>query len=472
MYAATGDYIDGVLDPSNDERNLRSRGYEVIVSGNARDGKWDKKNVPRSDDFGADIHVVTHTNAFGGGCGSSAQYFLAMWRDGAASTGKALAEVFASTVGEAVPGADSSGTDKHYFGGSLGELADPDADYRVYNEVFFHTNEDAVNWMESGRGIGNGVKNGAWRYGLAIDEFLGHPDENPPASASYSTLSGVPGFGRAPGDARRDEAIAVWEAYKREVSVAECMAAAGFDYEPEVGSAARVVIDVVADLKLRDRGVAPTGGAVLSGSPNSPNEALLDALDPARRDGYYQALYGVSESDYTDYARSGIIPEGEGPDYARGGCFGSAKAKIPSVWALRREILPELIDRRRALSTGPEMAGVRAELSACASGHGVDAETMSELQARSADGAPGGRAALKACGDIWREGISLARTKLDNTLAKTVYAARLQRQRSAYDGVLDKIAVDTGFIAYIVAAADEARPRLEAAERLAGIADE
>jgi len=45
-------------------------------------------------------------------------------------------------------------------------------------------------------------------------------------------------------------------------------------------------------------------------------------------------------------------------------------------------------------------------------------------------------------------------------------------QGSAYDGVLDKIAADTSFIAYIVAAADEARPRLEAAERLAGIADE
>ena len=180
----------------------------------------------------------------------------------------------------------------------------------------------------------------------------------------------------------------------------------------------------------------------------------------------------MSESDYTELARSGIIPEDEGPDYARGGCFGSAKAKTPSVWALRRKILPELIDQIRALSTGPEMASVRADISACASGHGVDAETMSELQARSADGVPGGRAALKACAHIWHEGKNLARTKLENTLAKTVYAARLERQRSAYDGVLDKIAADTSFIAYIVAAADEARPRLEAAERLAGIADE
>ena len=31
------------------------------------------------------------------------------------------------------------------------------------------------NWMEAGGSIGNGVKNGSWRYGWAIDLFLGYP---------------------------------------------------------------------------------------------------------------------------------------------------------------------------------------------------------------------------------------------------------------------------------------------------------
>lgn len=174
-YAATGNYYNGQYQPTNSLRNLRSRGYKVVVSANARDDNY-AQNINRSDNYGADIHLVTHTNATGSGCPEDPQYYLAMWRDGSPATGKVLAQTFASKVGPTVPGADNSGTDVHYSGRALSELVNPDAAYRVYTEAFFHTNENAVdNWMEQGGGVGKGVKHGSWRYGWAIDVYLGYP---------------------------------------------------------------------------------------------------------------------------------------------------------------------------------------------------------------------------------------------------------------------------------------------------------
>lgn len=60
-----------------------NRGYKVVVSANNRnDGSSTNKNS--SNNWGANVHIVTHTNA-SSGCASSPQYLLVMFRSGNAN---------------------------------------------------------------------------------------------------------------------------------------------------------------------------------------------------------------------------------------------------------------------------------------------------------------------------------------------------------------------------------------------------
>ena len=168
-YAAAGNYKDGVSSSSS-TRSIRARGYHVKVSANSRDGGY-MRNKTASDNWGADVHLVTHTNAGRG------NYMLIMVDDETAtSADRELRSQLDSRLGYQVPGTEVLATDNSGYTNerNLAELR-ADAEYNVYVELVFHDNQDHVDWLGSGDDWGRSVKHHAWRYGYAIDEALSYP---------------------------------------------------------------------------------------------------------------------------------------------------------------------------------------------------------------------------------------------------------------------------------------------------------
>ena len=168
-YAAAGNYKDG-NSSSSSTRSIRARGYHVKVSANSRDDGY-LHNRTASDNWAADVHLVTHTNA---GQGS---YMLIMIDDQAStSADRSLRSRLDSRLGDQVPGTEVLATDNSGYTNNrnLAELS-TDAEYNVYVELVFHDNQDHIDWFGSGDDWGRSVKYHAWRYGYAIDSALGYP---------------------------------------------------------------------------------------------------------------------------------------------------------------------------------------------------------------------------------------------------------------------------------------------------------
>ncbi len=143
------------------------RGYYVITSGNPRDDSY-VSHVTYANNWGAQIYIVTQTNAQSGGCGGSASYLLVMY-DGGSATSETLKTQLISALDGATPGANNSWPCTDY------ECTNPWAWYRSYVELFFHTNTAAKNWFQGSGAEGAGGVTESWRYGYAVDVILGYP---------------------------------------------------------------------------------------------------------------------------------------------------------------------------------------------------------------------------------------------------------------------------------------------------------
>lgn len=156
-------YYAGVVNTGG-SGGFKQRHYKVAVSANARDNGW-RINRDQSNNWGANVHLVTHTNA-NVGCGDSAQYLLVMFRSGN-NRSKYLRNHLIEKLNPVVPGGKNTWDCDH-----LGECY-AQAGHKAYVELFFHTNRNAVNWYQSGNyGI---AANESWRYGYAVDDHLGYP---------------------------------------------------------------------------------------------------------------------------------------------------------------------------------------------------------------------------------------------------------------------------------------------------------
>ena len=144
---------------------------------------------------------------------------------------------------------------------------------------------------------------------------------------------------------------------------------------------------------------------------------------------------------------------------AQGDCLGEAQAAIPGIWALRRELLPEIQAELADLPDGPELAATRAELASCAARYGVKADTMADLEQSLIDGVSGAGKAVMACEEIWIEGFSLARIEAENALVARKFAKQLQGQAEAYEGAIDRIREDGALVSHAIGAVEEAEPR-------------
>ena len=325
---------------------LSSRGYQTRVSPNSRDDGW-RLNRDESNNWGADVHIVTHTNAYVG-CDNAAQYLLVMYKTGDANS-IGLKDRLLGRLDPVVPGGQNS-----WNCDNLGECA-ANAPHIAYIELFFHTNQKAANWFIGGLKDpqATGAAEASPQLGLALDEHLGHPRAET-ATQSMSLLDEYAGFGQSPEAVQRDETIAYWEAFQREQQIAECMVDAGFDYTPAVAFPADDMLEVAAGL-----GVAAEGSSAASAQPASPatwNRDYERGLSDDERERYNQTLLGESAADVAEADRTGIVPEGRSAEeFATGGCFGQAEAAVPSIWDARRDVAPEL-DALRERGVGRDAA--------------------------------------------------------------------------------------------------------------------
>lgn len=166
-YAANGFYYAGLYQPSSHNRNVHSRGYRVRLSPNTKDDGY-MENSTASQNYGSDLHIVTHTNAAGNGCPNSTSYFLAIYRGGQQKD-QDTAQAFYDIMKDVAPGGQNIGTDTAWFGGTLAELSTNASMGDAYMELVFHTNQSAQSWIYSE------TDPNAWNYGYAVDTRLGYP---------------------------------------------------------------------------------------------------------------------------------------------------------------------------------------------------------------------------------------------------------------------------------------------------------
>jgi hypothetical protein len=319
------------LNDSGD--TLTTRGYQTRVSPNSRDDGW-RLNRDESNNWGADVHIVTHTNAYVG-CDNAAQYLLVMHKTGDTNS-IGLTDNLLEQLDPQVPGGQNS-----WNCDNLGECA-ADAPHIAYIELFFHTNQAATDWFVGplNDAQATGAMDASPYLGAALDEHLGHPGAAA-TTLSTSSLDDYAGFGQSAAATQRDETIAYWEAFQREQLITECMAEAGFEYAPAVAFPTGDMREVAEGLGIEDTGSSFELPQL--SSPVSWNRDYERGLSDAERERYHQTLLGESAAAVAEADRTGIVPEGRpAEEFAMGGCFGEADAAVPSVWDARRELAPDL----------------------------------------------------------------------------------------------------------------------------------
>lgn len=169
-YAANGNYVNGSYSPNSYGRNLHSRGYVVRVSRNdpEPDPYGYLQNRDESRQWGAQIHIVTHSNAVAGGCPNSTNYLLGIWETNHPNdellTKKIVANLDSQAPGGSTTWSSSGLAELSTHKGTGSSTGD------AYIELQFHTNPTGQEWMKEQSDNGP-----AARYGLSVDSFLQYP---------------------------------------------------------------------------------------------------------------------------------------------------------------------------------------------------------------------------------------------------------------------------------------------------------
>jgi hypothetical protein len=145
-----------------------NREYDVAVSNNPRTETEYTNHVAYANNWGADVYIITHTNA-NVGCGDGSSYLLVMPRSTVPNSVGLASELLAD-LDPATPGGQNS-----WNCDTLYECLYANAMHRAYVELFFHTNLSAVNWFQGDGVEGHGGVTESWRYGTAVDNRLGYP---------------------------------------------------------------------------------------------------------------------------------------------------------------------------------------------------------------------------------------------------------------------------------------------------------
>jgi hypothetical protein len=265
-------------------------------------------------------------------------------------------------------------------------------------------------------------------------------------------LDDVPGMGLTPDAVARDEMISYWEAWKRDVTVQDCMRRAGFQWEPEVAYPSEAV-DLVAD----HLGVTPA--ATGSENPAARNSRRAAALGATDRDRYFRRLLGESSATIAFVEdHDGALPPGEAAeDFASGGCRGAADARVGSLWNLRRQLGADLSARLQAARKAPEFAAERGRYQRCAALQGLAGVHGPADVDRALD--HGNRRAAVAvdarCAGFWRQ-VEEAALRRAAAGVRTAHAAAVDRQQRRYADAVPTMRRDRNFLRFLAAAAGRA----------------
>jgi hypothetical protein len=294
---------------------------------------------------------------------------------------------------------------------------------------------------------------GALALALAVPGNAAPDAARAPDQHAARPLDDVPGMGLAPDAVARDEAIAYWEAWKRDVSVQGCMRRAGFEWEPEVAYPSEAVVLVAGHL-----GVTPTadGGGETAATRNARRAGALGSTE---RERYFRTLLGESAATIAFVEdHDGALPPGEAPeDFASGGCQGAAVGAVGSVWELRRQLGPDLARRQRAARGAPEFAAERGRYQRCAAQQGL-AGVQSPADVDRALDQGDRRVALAVdarCSGIWRQADEAALGRATQGLRKA-HATAVDRQQRRYADAVTTMRKDREFLRFVAAAAGRA----------------
>jgi hypothetical protein len=257
-------------------------------------------------------------------------------------------------------------------------------------------------------------------------------------------------MGLSPDAVARDEAISYWEAWRRDVSVQDCMQRAGFEWEPEVAYPSEAV-----DLVAQELGVTPTPDAG-GGNPAARNAGRAAALDAAARDRYFRTLLGESAATMAFVeSHDGEVPPAESAaDFATGGCRHAADAGVGSLWALRRQLGRDLSARLNAARKGPEFAAERGRYQRCAAQQGLPrVQSPADVDQALEEGNEQVALAVEAkCATIWRSADEAALGRAAHGF-RAAHAAAVDRQQRRYARALSTMRADQAFLRFVAEAA-------------------
>ena len=260
-------------------------------------------------------------------------------------------------------------------------------------------------------------------------------------------LDSIPGLGRSPDAVLRDDAIAYWEAWKRDLEVQECMSAQGFVWEPEAAYPPEVADDVARYL-----GVAP----LRSGSRDTAvvrNDRRATALGAAVRNRYFRTLLGESAAAIDFLEKSGgQLPPGESAaGFATGGCRGKADAAVGSVWDLRRDLSDDMASLLDEARSAPDFVDAQDEYQRCVQRHGLaGVRSPADVDRALEEGDDRALAAAESCSTIWLKADEEASARAANALLQA-HPVALERQRNTYARAVDQMREDSDFLRSVAA---------------------
>lgn len=216
--------------------------------------------------------------------------------------------------------------------------------------------------------------------GAADSTTVDEPSESstlsPGTQPSTKPLDDIPGLGVSESAALRDDMIAYYEAWQRDMLVAHCMAQAGQTWLPEVLYPPEVVVEIAQSL-----GVEPAADFEAKG-PDEVNRESLLRLEGESLEDYWQALYAESAADIAYWqSHDGAAPPDADPDtFATDGCSEVGWNAIPGIWDFKSELADGLEDlRTRARTTEAFLEG-QSRYKECIAAFGFDdVESPGEL---------------------------------------------------------------------------------------------
>lgn len=198
----------------------------------------------------------------------------------------------------------------------------------------------------------------------------------------------------------RDDQVAAFEAWMRELGVSRCMAAKGHDYAAEL----LYPVETLTHARVR-----PPSVGIAPEVPSAKNRQYVAKLTRQDHDTYVEDLFGESLASMELLAETGQIPAGrDGDSFARGGCKGAATKQEPSIWDLKKKHRDELLEMRIEVRKGPALDLVRSEFRACARRQGVSTvSSLPELEPAAVEkriSLEQMEAVSNACTDLWLVG--------------------------------------------------------------------